>query len=153
MKVMEGDLIELAKDNHFDVIVQGCNCHCTMNSGIAKQIREQYPQAYAADLTTEKGDKSKLGSYSQCMADRPDGTSFLIINAYTQHRYGYDGERYLNYGAIVEAFTQISINHRMDRIGYPAIGCGLAGGDWSIVSELIDTCLYGMDHTFVSFKR
>ena len=30
MKTIEGNLISLAKAGQFDVIVQGCNCFCTM---------------------------------------------------------------------------------------------------------------------------
>jgi O-acetyl-ADP-ribose deacetylase (regulator of RNase III) len=30
MKVIKGDLIQLAKDGKFDLIVHGCNCFCTM---------------------------------------------------------------------------------------------------------------------------
>ena len=37
------------------------------------------------------------------------------------------------------------------RIGYPAIGAGLAGGDWNIIKNIIDTALQGEDHTFVKF--
>jgi O-acetyl-ADP-ribose deacetylase (regulator of RNase III) len=35
------------------------------------------------------------------------------------------------------------------RIGYPKIGAGLAGGDWSIIEEIIDRELEGEDHTLV----
>ena len=39
MKTIKGDLIKLAQDGEFDVIVHGCNCMCTMSAGIAKQIK------------------------------------------------------------------------------------------------------------------
>jgi O-acetyl-ADP-ribose deacetylase (regulator of RNase III) len=35
------------------------------------------------------------------------------------------------------------------RIGYPKIGAGLAGGDWNIISSIIDKELIGEDHTLV----
>jgi O-acetyl-ADP-ribose deacetylase (regulator of RNase III) len=37
------------------------------------------------------------------------------------------------------------------RIGYPAIGAGLAGGDWEVISSIIEEELKGEDHTFVKF--
>jgi O-acetyl-ADP-ribose deacetylase (regulator of RNase III) len=37
------------------------------------------------------------------------------------------------------------------RIGYPRIGAGLARGDWSIISTIIDEELAGEDHTLVDF--
>ena len=37
------------------------------------------------------------------------------------------------------------------RIRYPMIGAGLAGGDWSVISEIIYEQLEGEDHTLVKF--
>ena len=34
-KEIEGNLISLALAGNFDVIAHGCNCFCTMQSGIA----------------------------------------------------------------------------------------------------------------------
>jgi len=39
------------------------------------------------------------------------------------------------------------------RIGYPAIGAGLAGGDWKIISAIIDEELANEDHTFVEYQK
>jgi hypothetical protein len=33
------------------------------------------------------------------------------------------------------------------RIAYPLIGAGLAGGNWSIISAIIDEERAGLDHT------
>ena len=37
------------------------------------------------------------------------------------------------------------------RIAYPKIGAGLAGGDWSIISAIIREELAGENHTYVEF--
>ena len=39
---IDGDLIKLAKQGKFDVIVHGCNCFSTMKSGIAPQMAEAF---------------------------------------------------------------------------------------------------------------
>jgi O-acetyl-ADP-ribose deacetylase (regulator of RNase III) len=52
MKVVTGDLLKLALEGHFDVIVHGCNCQCAMGAGIALSIKNQFPEAYEADLRT-----------------------------------------------------------------------------------------------------
>lgn len=83
IKYTSGNLIDLAFDGHFDVIVHGCNCMHTMSAGIAKEIKRRIPQAYEADLKTEKADHRKLGTLSACKDD-----GFLVINAYTQYSYG-----------------------------------------------------------------
>ena len=41
MKVLKGDLLQLALEGVFDVIVHGANCQCSMGAGIAKAIRAQ----------------------------------------------------------------------------------------------------------------
>jgi len=153
MKKIKGNLITLAKEGHFDVIIHGCNCFHTMNSGIAKSIREEWPQAYTADVNTfEKGDESKLGKISMCGVN---DESLLIFNAYTQYRFGRD-KRHVDYGALRNAFGIISVSLRhFDmtelRIGYPKIGAGLGGGDWCKIEVIIDEALEGLDHTLVEF--
>lgn len=47
---IKGDLVNQAEQ--FDVIVHGCNCFCTMNSGIAPQIRKNWPEAFAEENVT-----------------------------------------------------------------------------------------------------
>ena len=39
------------------------------------------------------------------------------------------------------------------KIGYPAIGAGLAGGNWEIISGIIDEELKGENHTFVEYEK
>ena len=57
MKVVYGDLIDMALEGHFDVIVHGCNCFCAMGAGIAKQIKETFRSAYNEDLKTNEWSK------------------------------------------------------------------------------------------------
>ena len=49
MKTIKGDLIKLAKEGNFDLIIHGCNCFCTMEAGFDKAIRAEFPEAYEAD--------------------------------------------------------------------------------------------------------
>ena len=153
MKIINGDLIELAKQGEFDVIVHGCNCFNTMGAGIAKHIRYEFPRAYNADCNTLKGNIKKLGSFSQhtYISDNYQ-IKCVIINAYTQFNYLPRGECY-DYEAIALVFRKIAHLYPNARIGYPAIGCGLAGGDWNIVAEIIDKELKGCDHTYVKYNK
>nr|WP_314489284.1 macro domain-containing protein [uncultured Kingella sp.] len=82
MQTRFGDLIALALAGEFDVIIHGCNCRHTMGAGIAKQIKAQFPAAYAADCATPKG-ASKLGQISSATVDC-NGRELIIVNAYTQ---------------------------------------------------------------------
>jgi len=152
MKVIKGDLITLAEEGVFDVIIHGANCQCTMNSGIAKQIRVRHPRAYEMDLRTIKGDKFKLGSYSVAITETLKSEPFFIVNAYTQDKYGTD-KMYVNYVSLRRVFNSIGRAFDGHRIGYPKIGAGLAGGNWGIISKIIDEELAGLDHTLVEYER
>lgn len=137
LKRAKGNLIDMAEQGHFDVIVQGCNCFCTMGSGLAKEIRERYPAAYQADQQTEAGARSKLGSYTMAVVGDPE---FAIINAYTQYSYNRKGETkdLFEYGAFLDVLiTLIDVCGEM-RIGLPYIGMGLAGGDKDLIIKLIE---------------
>lgn len=150
MKIIKGDLIALAKSGQFDVIVHGCNCFCTMGSGIAKQIRDQFPEAYQADLETDRGDKEKLGSYSLATLQQKNH-AVTIVNAYTQ--FDFSGPGILaDYNSIKRIFNRIKIQFTGQRIGYPKIGAGLAKGDWRVIACIIDKALKGEKHTLVEYQ-
>lgn len=149
MKIVKGDLLQLAEDGLFDVILHGCNCLCNMGSGIAKTIKDKYPQAYKADCETEKGDKSKLGTYTYSMIGK--GNNVVLLNAYTQYAYSRDKVD-VDYDALKSVFIKIKKDFLGKRIGYPLIGAGLAGGDWKIIEAIINKELEGEDHTLVRFE-
>jgi O-acetyl-ADP-ribose deacetylase (regulator of RNase III) len=149
MKTIKGDLIKLATDGEFDVIIHGCNCFCTMSAGIAKLIKKQFPEAYEADLATEKGEKSKIGTISWVKsADR----KLFIVNGYTQFNWKGNGRK-ADYEAIRAVFKKVKTEFSGLRIGYPAIGAGLAGGDWNVIGAIIEEELEGENHVFVEYWK
>lgn len=131
LKHTKGNLIDLAEQGAFDIIVQGCNCFNTMGSGIAREIRERYPMAYEVDQLTERGDIMKLGNWTEVQPG-----AFLIINAYTQYGFiGQDGIygdkptdvfEYTSFDLILQKLVSL---HGDKDFGFPYIGMGLAGGD------------------------
>jgi len=151
MKTIQGDLIKLALAGEFDVIVHGCNCFCTMGAGIAKTIKQKFPAAFQADLATAKGNKTKLGKISHAIIELPTG-KLIVVNGYTQYHWkGYEVKA--DYEAIRAVFKAIKNNFSGLRIGYPAIGAGLAGGNWAIIAKIIEEELVGENHTFVEYKK
>ncbi|WP_246740069.1 macro domain-containing protein [Bradyrhizobium aeschynomenes] len=149
MKIIKGDLIKLALDGHFDVIVHGCNCQCTMGAGIAKSIKDIFPEAYAADLSTPKGSREKLGSISAATVTRA-GQQITIVNGYTQFHWRGAGVL-VEYAAVRTVMKQVKLRFAERRIGYPRIGAGLAKGDWTLIAEIIDAELEEEDHTLVEY--
>lgn len=149
MKNVRGDLLALALEGHFDVIVHGCNCQCRMSRGIAASIKTQFPEAEAVDMQTEAGSRAKLGAYTQAHIERGE-RRFTVLNAYTQWHWAGEGVL-ADYAAIRSVMQAIKREFSGQRIGYPKIGAGLAGGDWNIISEIIREELAGEDHTYVEF--
>lgn len=134
MKTVKGDLLALGKAGEFDIIVQGCNCWNAMGSGIAKSIREQFPDAWLADQETLAGDRNKLGCYTIGMAGR-----LVVINAYTQYNTAkYPGEDVFEYNSFQLILDKLATRFGKYRIGLPMIGMGLAGGDPQRIIPMIE---------------
>jgi len=127
--------------NIFDCVAQGiihqANCQNTMQSGIARQIRERYPEAYEADCKTVAGDIKKLGTFSWVKTHDDK----YIYNCYSQFRYGKE-QRHTNYEAIYTALSSIkqhAIANQLNVLSLPHnMGCMLGGGSWKIVSSIIE---------------
>jgi O-acetyl-ADP-ribose deacetylase (regulator of RNase III) len=149
MNVVRGDLIKLALDGQFDVIVHGCNCQCTMGAGIAKAIKAMFPEASAADNKTSKGDRKKLGSISFASVTR-NGHGITIVNGYTQVDWRGRGVK-ADQDAIRAVMAHVKRDFGDRKVGYPRIGAGLAGGDWDTISAIINEELDGVDHTLVEY--
>lgn len=124
MQQVQGDLLAMGKNNEVDIIVHGCNCFNTMGSGIAAQIRVQFPDAEKADNETVRGDPGKLGSYTIGMHGR-----LTIINAYTQYSTSKQGEDVFEYHAFQRVLDKLAHRFGKWRFGFPLIGMGLAGGN------------------------
>lgn len=150
MKVIKGDLIKLALNGHFDVIVHQTNCFNTFGAGIARQIAIDIPEACIADNYTKRGDISKMGTIGIVNIQRGD-VNFTVVNAYAQ--YGCNINKVnADYDALRKCFKQIKNRFSGKRIGYPKIACGLARGNWDLVSKIINEELDGEDHTLVEYN-
>ena len=149
-QTVQGDLIVEAKKLKYDVIVHGCNCHNTMGSGIAKAIKQVFPEMYEADCKTIAGDKSKLGTYSSADISLKVGRPCVGINAYTQFDFGRTKIN-VDYQAVEAVFAKLNKDFSGKKIGIPKIGAGLAGGDWATISEIINSVTPDIDIELVEF--
>jgi len=137
--IIKGDLIEYAEKGRYDMIVHGCNCFHNMEAGFARQLITRYPGVFRADCEqTNSGDRKKLGRHTKFHTGK-----FLIINAYTQFSYG--GERDIYYPALSRVFYDLNHQYPGTKVGIPKIGTGIAGGDWDIISELINATTSNLD--------
>jgi O-acetyl-ADP-ribose deacetylase (regulator of RNase III) len=176
MRNIYGDLIELAKQGHFDVVTHGCNCFCTMGAGIAPQMARAFGcDRFPMEDPKYRGDINKLGTIdyqSQLITpvmkplkilgvevESPDfgGHPIIVVNSYTQYRYGAnhaDGDkRPVDYDAITMCMRKINHLFKGKTIGLPKIGAGLAGGDWEVIKGIILRELKDMEVIIVNYKK
>lgn len=121
------------------VIAHGVNCQGKMASGVAKQIRAEYPKVYLEymelyNISKIIGNVGLLGA-SQLIKVR--GENNYVANLFTQIYYGKDGSRYADQYAIYCALKSLAdtllSNENLPReIVIPKIGCGLGGLNWEI---------------------
>lgn len=133
MKKIKGNVVDALLRGDVDILIHQANCFHTFGSGIAREIREKIYDAYRADLATPYADKDKLGTISVAFKNKMP----YVINLYGQFNYGRD-RRYTDYDALGQGLSTISKCLPAGTvIGIPKIGCGSAGGDWSVVSKIV----------------
>lgn len=125
-------------------IAHGCNAQGVMGSGVAKLIRDKYPEAYT-EYRAEY-DRKGLAVGETVWVNCGQHT---VINAITQEFYGRDPDVvYVDYDGLATAMGMIDLvavvlNASLEpghttRVAMPLIGAGLANGSWTKIAEIIE---------------
>lgn len=157
-----GDLLAIERG----IIVHGCNARGKMGAGLAAAIAKKHPGVYEGYLEVFRERGLDIGDIQVFVSPADAGQAWtrglehcapcstlrpgqVVVNAITQNDYGrevgLDGKPkvYVSYEALELAFRKV---RRLAResglpVYYPTIGCGLAGGEWRLVSSIIDKAL------------
>lgn len=124
------------------IIAHGVNCSDAMGSGVARALYMKWPMVkgeFHKKVSPELGD-------TQFIEVEED---LIVVNCFTQRKYGRDGERYASPAAIGRTLT-VAAAYAIDREGLsevhiPKIGCGLGGLDWE---EEVVPVLEAIEETF-----
>lgn len=149
IKIIEGNILN-AKE---DIIAHQVNCQGVMGAGLAKQIKSKYYNSYLTykNMCDEAEDKKELlGRIKQYREN--DGKT--ICHIFSQLDYGRS-KRQTDYEALHKGLKKLEIVARnTDKtIALPfGIGCGLAGGDWSIVYKIIEDVFKDYEVTLYKFN-
>lgn len=153
VQIIKGDLLEAFDNGDVDVIGHVVNCQGVMGSGIAKSIREQYPQVYLEYKALFDSTKDNIDLLGKCQKVPLKGTSqkespYLmkgILNLHAQFNFGNSG-RFLNYGAFGQCLASSTLSLGDTVYGFPyKMGSDRAGGDWNIVLEMIEFYFKNLD--------
>ena len=149
IRYVKGDIT----NSNCDIICHQVNCQGAMNSGVAKAIREKWPEVYVNYkfwYDREDYKANLLGEVQAVLIS--DSPKRYVGNLYAQYNYGYNGERYTNYEAFYNAIEQLA-NQITDvpkaTIAFPyKIGCVRGGANWKIIRTMIEEVFAGRDVTF-----
>ena len=151
IKVISGDLLE-AKEV---LIVHQVNCMGVMDKGVAKQIREKWPEVYDGYSAMCKSYGNFRRELLGCVYWKCVGLNKYIGNLFGQYGCASDGKRHTDYVALREGLLKVrdfSEGGRVDIAMPYGIGCGNGGGDWDgKVFPMIQEIFDGFDVTL--YKR
>ncbi len=137
--------VEYTKDNllnftSWNVIAHCASCQNRFGSGVALQIKEEFPAAWEADCKAAELKENQLGLFS--VAEVAGGKR--ICNVYAQEFYGTE-KRQVDYEAFYVGFQRLrdllESAHKEGRIytlGVPKfIASDRAGGSWRIIETML----------------
>ena len=132
IKVVKGNLLDATET----IIAHQVNCQKKMNSGVAKAIREKYPEVFEEYLNTEP----QLGTVGYISVDRR-----YVANMYSQDMYGYDGKQYTDYEAFRQCCEKIAKECRLSKhmkkefnVAMPyKIASDRGGADWDKIMDIL----------------
>ena len=135
-----------------NILCHQVNCMGRMGSGIAKTVREKFPNVYEAYMMLSHADGVTPDDLLGTVQFVKCGTQ-IIANLFAQRNYGYDGKQYTSYDAFRECLRHIRENVPAgSSIAFPnGIGCGLGGAKWVVIVAMIQEEL-GNDYEIEVWK-
>lgn len=144
LKIVYGDIFDPKLDNLSRVVVHGCNAQGVMASGIAKTIRDKFPEVYTDYKSFEKSWQLRLGDVIYTTIS----DNLVVASAITQQCYGKDPSVvYVKYSAIQSALYEIATLFDDYEIHIPFIGGGLANGNRDTLLDIFKETLQNSDAT------
>ena len=139
--------------------VHQVNCKGAMGAGIARQVRNDYPEVYDSykNACDKVKDSSELLGKIQVVQTKK---GFYIVNLFGQDDYKSATGRCTNYEAFytgLEKLKNYIIRKNLPReIAFPCrIGSALAGGDWNVIYAMICSVFNNTDFkvSIYDFKK
>jgi hypothetical protein len=126
MKTIPGNMLDIKSG----ILCHQVNCKKVAGAGLALQIRRVYPVWYQDYL-------NHTPSLGTTLITRVSNTLY-VASLYAQDGYGRD-KTYTNYSMFKSCLQPLKFLQSYE-IYFPyGIGCGLAGGEWSVIYNTISS--------------
>ena len=144
VKIISGNLFEKNETGKSCFLVHQVNCRGVMGAGLAKTIKQRYPNVYAEYMNALDNRAAHLGTAQTVFVNDQIIKVMYVVNLFGQDDYGRD-KQYTSYLALEEGFS--NLNNAIKRMLYTPdrvliripykMGCGLGGGNWNKVLSII----------------
>lgn len=142
IKYIDGDLLE----TDVDVIIHQTNCYGVMGAGLALQIKKKYPDVFAEyyHICKSNEPKSLIG---ECLIIETDDGKY-VANVFGEEKFWPKNVRHTDYDALEKSLNFLKLwmktNDKKTCACPYLLGCGLAGGSWDVVLEILRN-IFGND--------
>lgn len=154
MKTVQGNLF----DSDCSIMVHQVNCLGLMGSGVAKEVKERFPDVedrYRILCSQYKNNPKTLLGTAQIIKQG----DIYIVNLFGQEKINplwYLGGRVTDYEALKKGFKVVRDfmeSKKLKKLGLPCgLGCVRGGGKWEEVSQIIKEIFDGSDIEVVAYE-
>lgn len=134
MKQIEDNMLDITDG----IICHQVNCQGVMGAGIALQIKKRFPEVFKQYRKNYNNGNLTLGTNLYVFIDN----ALVVANLAGQNRYG-SNNMHTDYTSLQQCLDDLKLFRNMYMAGQPIyfpykMSCGMGGGDWNIVSNMIE---------------
>ena len=131
MLTRTGNLVTAVLKGEVDTMMHVVNSQCTMDTGIAKQVKDRIPEVFKLHMEYPQ----YVGGYS---------TTDKVFNLYAIQNHKAGDKRIFNYGyfsiSLFSLFDELEEEGFIGTIGVPyLLGTDKEGGDWDVIFEILES--------------
>lgn len=156
IKIVKGNLIHARED----IIGHQVNAQGAMNSGVARSVREAFPNVYKEYRELVTG-LNNAGDFRHTLMGQVQGVSIgngkWVANLFGQNDFGYDKKtQYTDTASLFQCFLSLrktAENANMSVALPYKIGCYRGGANWEEVEVLLLTAFEGYEVTLYKYHE
>ena len=152
IKHVEGNIFNFITEGAY--LVHQTNTEGVMGGGIAYQIKNIFPNVFKEYAKYCRQDKNNVMGSCQIVPDTYKSMSVNICNCFAQDLSTLHDGHLTDYIALRLSlnFLSVKVPNNATILIPKNIGCGIGGGDWNVVEDIISETLGHHDVLIVDFN-